>query len=69
MVGEVDGVKQWSNDVGGLAADALVVAKLVKLEDYGRATEIIAEEILVRVALGDYPPPAQPATGKDASGD
>jgi hypothetical protein len=51
MVGEKDAVKQWCSDVAVLAADALVDAKLVKREECDRATEIIAEEILVRLCL------------------
>jgi len=56
MVGEKDAVKQWCSDVAALAADALVDAKLVRHEECDRATEIIAEEILVRLCLEDYPP-------------
>ena len=56
MSREPDAVKQWCDDVAALATDALVDAKLLGRQEVDRATEIIAEEILVRLALEDYPP-------------
>ena len=47
--------EQWSRDIAELAADALVDAQLVAAGDMPRAIEIIAEEIWIRLNLGDYP--------------
>lgn len=53
-------VKSWSEDVAGLALDALVDCGIVRKEDFDRALSVVAEEILVRLCLGDYPPPEGP---------
>jgi hypothetical protein len=45
----------WSQSVGGLAADALVDAGLLTKADIDRAHKIIAEEVYVRLAVGDRP--------------
>jgi hypothetical protein len=37
-----------------LVIDALLRANIVKAEEVGRAIKIVAEEIDVRKALGDY---------------
>ncbi len=57
-------IKSWSDKVAIFAVDALVDAALVKKDDFDQAVEIVAEEILVRLSLGDYPPPeeSQPPT-------
>ena len=47
--------EQWSQDIAELAADALVDAKLIDPGNLARAKEIIAEEIWVRLNLGDFP--------------
>ena len=47
--------EQWSQDIAALAADALQDAKLIAAGDMPRAMEIIAEEIWVRLNLGDFP--------------
>ena len=47
--------EQWSQDIAELAADALVDAKLIDAGTMGKAISIIAEEIWVRLNLGDYP--------------
>jgi len=49
--------EQWSREIGELAVDALLQAKLLDTKDINRATDIIAEEVSVRLALGDYPAP------------
>ena len=51
---------QWCKDVAGLSADMMVGHGLIQKEDVDRATKIIAEEILVRLSLGDYPPLGTP---------
>ena len=57
-------VESWSEAVAGLAVDALVDAELIAKENFDRAVAIVAEEILVRLVVGDYPPPeeSQPLT-------
>ena len=52
--------EQWSQDVAALAADALVDAKLIDVGSLAKATEIIAEEIWIRLNLGDYPSKISP---------
>jgi hypothetical protein len=49
-------IETWSNDIAALISDALVDASLLKREDMPRANEIIAEEIWIRLQLGDTPP-------------
>ncbi len=48
--------ESWSRDIAILAADALHGAQVLQAADIGRAIDIIAEEIFVRLTLGDYPP-------------
>ena len=48
--------EQWSQDVAGLVADALRDARLIAPETFERAQAIVAEEIWVRLNLGDFPP-------------
>jgi hypothetical protein len=52
-----DTQKSWSEKVAGWGVDMLVDHGLIKKQDFERATGIMAEEILVRLAIGDYPPP------------
>jgi hypothetical protein len=51
-----DTITTWSEKVAGLGVDILVDHGLIKKEDFERATSIVAEEIRVRLAIGDYPP-------------
>ena len=60
-------VKSWSEGVAVLAVDALLDAGLVKREDSDPAVSTVAEEMLVRLALGDYPPPEEPQTPAPAA--
>jgi predicted RNA-binding protein associated with RNAse of E/G family len=46
----------WSEEVAALGVDMLVDHGLIQREDFERATKIVAEEILVRLRIGDYPP-------------
>ena len=46
----------WSRAVAALAVDELVDHGLVKLEDFDSAVDIAANEIQIRLAMGDYPP-------------
>jgi len=50
-------ITTWSDKVAGLGVDMLVDHGLIRKADFERATSIVAEEIRVRLAIGDYPPP------------
>lgn len=50
-------ITSWSETVAGLGVDALVDSGLLKKGDFERAKRIVAEEIRVRLSLGDFPPP------------
>jgi len=52
--------KSWAEKVAGLGVDMLVDHGLVKKKDFARATAIVAEEILVRLSMGDHPPNKEP---------
>jgi len=45
----------WGRAVAELAADSLVTAMILAKDDLQKATEIIAEEIYVRLVAGDRP--------------
>jgi hypothetical protein len=45
----------WSQSVAAIAADALVMAKLLAGSEQDRAKAIIAEEIYIRLIAGDRP--------------
>ena len=47
--------KDWSRSVAELAADMLVDAGLIQQAKFDQATEVIAEEVLVRLCLNDRP--------------
>ncbi len=51
--GEID--TAWSRSVAELVVGTLMIAKIVGREDLDRAVAIVAEEILVRLALEDRP--------------
>jgi hypothetical protein len=55
--------EEWSQAVAEVAADALVDAGLLRREDFAKAAAIVAEEIAVRLALGDYPPGSPGGSG------
>ncbi len=57
MTEEKDEISIWCNNVAALGIDVLLHCKIIKEEDAEKATEIVAEEILVRLTIGDYPPP------------
>jgi len=50
--------KEWCDKVAALGVDALLDEGIVKREDFARASAIVSEEIWVRLAMGDAPPPA-----------
>ena len=45
----------WSRDIAVLVLDRLVDAGLLKRADFDAALEPAAEEIQIRLAMGDYP--------------
>jgi uncharacterized protein YqgQ len=51
--------ESWCKMVAALGVDMLIDYGLIKKEDFDRATAIVAEEILVRLSMGDYPPNAK----------
>ena len=46
----------WSRSVAALALDVLVDHGLLKREDFEAALQLAAEEIRIRLEMGDYPP-------------
>ncbi len=50
-------MESWSEKVAALGVDVLVDNGLIQKADFERATSIVAEEIRIRLAMGDYPPP------------
>jgi hypothetical protein len=57
-MGNPERAEEWSQAIAALVADALLDAKLLDPSHVARATEVIAEEIWVRVNMGDLPPAA-----------
>jgi hypothetical protein len=60
MTKEVEEMQIWSDDVAGIVVDAMVDAKLVELEKFKDAVDVVSLEIFVRLICGDYPPPCKP---------
>ncbi len=56
---EIKSDKAWSYSVASIAVSTLIVAGVLDSSQQERATEIVAEEILVRLAIGDRPTAAQ----------
>lgn len=52
----------WAASVAAMAVDALVDAGLVAREQFTAARAVVAEEVLVRLCVRDYPPPVDDAT-------
>jgi hypothetical protein len=50
----------WSDAVALLVADALVDGGIVAPGEFARASEIIAEELWIRLLTNDRPPPPPP---------
>jgi len=53
-----DRVRSWCEKVAELGVDALVDAGLVAKGEFKNAAAVVAEELFVRLSLGDYPPPS-----------
>ena len=49
-------VRDWCDSLAALGVDALVDAGLVIKSEFKQATDIVAEELFVRLCLHDYPP-------------
>jgi hypothetical protein len=47
--------EDWSRSVASIAITTLIAAGVLDTSQQKRATEIVAEEILVRLAIGDRP--------------
>jgi hypothetical protein len=47
---------KWSQDIAVLIADALADAKIIDKVAMDKTVGIIAEELFVRLTVGDYPP-------------
>ncbi len=56
MAEDKEDIKTWSDNIAALAVDVLVDSGLIKKEDFQTASAIVAEEILVRLIMKDYPP-------------
>jgi hypothetical protein len=54
----------WSERVAEDAVDGLVTQGLLRSEDFQAAVEVVAEEIRVRLCLGDVPPTEDRPPGK-----
>ncbi|MFO0876252.1 MAG: hypothetical protein U0840_02675 [Gemmataceae bacterium] len=61
--------EKWVATVAALAVDALVDAGLVSAERFEDARVVVAEELLVRLCVGDYPPPVDNVAGGSARKD
>ena len=48
-------IVSWSRKVAGLALDHIIDEGFLKREDFDAALGPAAEEIQVRLAMGDYP--------------
>lgn len=48
-------IKNWSDRVAAIAVDSLVDAGLISRADFAEATAIVAEEIRIRLVIGDCP--------------
>jgi hypothetical protein len=56
-----ESLQDWCDAIASLCVDALQQAKLTDAADAQKAMEIVAEELLVRISMGDLPPTsAQP---------
>ena len=53
-----ENLQDWCDSIASLCVDALQQAKLTTTADFQRAVEIVAEELLVRITMGDLPPAA-----------
>lgn len=51
-------VRAWCENVASLGADMLVEHGIIKRDAVEIATQIIAEEIRMRIVMGDKPPSA-----------
>ncbi len=60
-----DTLESWSEKVAALGVDVLVDNGLIQKADFERATSIVAEEIRIRLAIGDYPPPESQTPSPD----
>jgi hypothetical protein len=52
----IKAIQEWSDRIAGIAVDALIDFGSVSEKDRSGSAEVVSEEILVRLTLGDYPP-------------
>jgi len=57
--------RDWCDRVAALAVDSLLRCGLVEKHDFERAVSVVAEEVRVRLCLGDYPPLLSPESRED----
>jgi len=58
-------IVDWSHDIAALVLDRLIDEGLLKRVDFDVALTAATEEIQIRLAMGDYPPPNE--TGATAT--
>jgi hypothetical protein len=58
----------WSERVAADAVDGLVTQGLLRSEDFQAAVEVVAEEIRVRLCLGDVPTEEDRSSGGEEGG-
>lgn len=61
-------VRKWCYKVAVLGVDAIVDGGIVAKGDFKRASEIVANELFVRLCIHDYPP-GPPSLRKTPNGD
>jgi hypothetical protein len=52
-----DKLLTWCEKVASLGVDMLLENNLVKRDDFDLAVTLVAEEIRIRILIGDRPPP------------
>jgi len=50
-------LKTWCDDIAILIADALVDSGHIRKDDLSAVSDIVSEELFVRLLVNDYPPP------------
>jgi len=60
-------VKTWCDNIATLIADALVDSAHIRNGDLSAVSDIISEELFVRLLANDYPPPKDDASQESES--
>jgi len=53
---DMDTLRGWCQKIAASAVDALADNSIVDRKQFERARDLVAEEILIRLAMGDRPP-------------